>query len=59
MGGDGVGGVNFEILLLLKISLRNLKLTWAKHTTQSKHIIYSCARKEKIGGSRIQKIVHV
>ena len=58
-GGDDVEGINSEIVRLMKILLRNLKLGRGKHTMQTKHIKYSCARKEKIGRSRLQKIVHV
>ena len=46
-GGDVVGGINSEIARLMKISLRNLKLGRAKHTTQTKRVKYSCARKKE------------
>ena len=59
MGGDVVGGINSEIARLMKISLRNLKLGRGKHTMQTKHVKYLCARKQKIGRSRLQKNVHV
>ena len=59
MGGDVVGGINSEIARLMKISLRNLKLGRGKHTTQTKRVKYSCARKKKVGKSRLQKNVHV
>ena len=59
MGGDVVGGINSEIACLMKISLRNLKLGRGKHTMQMKHVKYSCARKQKIGRSLLQKNVHV
>ena len=59
MGGDVVGGINSEIARLMKISLRNLKLGRGKHTTQTKRVKYSCARKKKVGRSRLQKNVHV
>ena len=49
MGGDVVGGINSEIVRLMKISLRNLKIGQGKHTMQTKRVNYSCARKEKIG----------
>ncbi len=58
-GGDVVGGINSEIARLMKILLQNLKLGREKHTTQSKRIKYSCARKQKIGSSRLQKPIHV
>ena len=56
MGGDVVGGINSGIMRLMKISLRNLKLGRGKHTTQMKHVKYSCARKKKVGRSRLQKM---
>ena len=59
MGGDVVGGINSEITCLMKISLRNLKHWRGKHTTQTKRVKYSCARKKKVGRSRLQKNVHV
>ena len=59
MGGDVVGGINSEIARLMKISVRNLKLGRWKHTTQTKHVKYSCARKKKVGRSRLQKNVHM
>ena len=59
MGGDVVGGINSEIVRLMKISVRNLKLGRGKHTTQRKRVKYSCARKNKVGRSRLQKNVHV
>ena len=59
MGGDVVGGINFEIARLMKISLRNLKIGRGKHTTQTKRVKYSCARKKKVGRSCLQKNVHV
>ena len=43
----------------MKISLRNLKLGRGKHTTQTKRVKYSCARKKKVGRSRLKKYVHV
>ena len=48
MGGDVVGGINSKIARLMKISLRNLKLGRGKHTTQTKRVKYSCARKQKL-----------
>ena len=54
-----VGGINSEIARLMKILLRNLKLGRGKHTTQTKRVKYSCARKKKVGRSRLQKNVHV
>ena len=59
MGGDVVGGINSKITRLMKISLRNLKLGRGKHTAQTKRVKYSCARKKKVGRSRLQKNVHV
>ena len=58
-GGDDVGGINSEIARLMKISLRNLKLGRGKHTTHTKRVKYSRARKKKVGRSRLQKNVHV
>ena len=55
MGGDVVGGINSEIARLMKISVQNLKLGRGKHTTQTKRVKYSCARKKKVGRSRLQK----
>ena len=37
-GRDVVGGINSETARLMKISLRNMKHGWGKHTTQTKHI---------------------
>ena len=54
--GDVVGGINFETARLMKISVRNLKLGRGKHTTQTKRVKYSCARKKKVGRSRLQKM---
>ena len=54
-----VGGINSKIARLMKISMRNLKLGWGKHTTQTKRVKYSCARKKRVGRSRLQKNVHV
>ena len=54
-----VGGINSEIARLMKISVRNLKLGRGKHTTQTKRVKYSCARKKKVGRSRLQKNVHM
>jgi hypothetical protein len=59
MGEDVVGGINSEIARLMKILLQNSKLGRGKHTTHTKRVKYSCARKEKIGGSRLQKILHL
>ena len=59
MGGDVVGGINSEIARLMKISMRNLKLGRGKHTTQTKRVKYSCARKKKVGRSRLQKNIHM
>ena len=54
-----VGGINSEIARLMKISVRNLKLGRGKHTTQTKRVKYSCARKKKVGRSVSKKNVHV
>ena len=54
-----VGGINSEIARQMKILVKNLKLGRGKHTTQTKRVKYSCARKRKVGRSRPQKIVHV
>ena len=43
-----VGGINSEIVRLMKISVRNLKLGRGEHTTQAKRVKYSCARKKKV-----------
>ena len=50
-----VGGINSEIVRLMKISVRNLKLGRGKHTTQMKRVKYSCASKPRNGSSRLQK----
>ena len=52
-------GINSKIVRLMKVSVRNLKLGWGKHTTQTKRIKYSCARKNKVGRSHLQKNVHM
>ena len=59
MGRDVVGGINSEIVHLMKILLQYLKLGRGKHTTQTKRVKYSCTRKQKIDSSRLQKNVHV
>mgnify|MGYP005830673343 CR=1 FL=1 len=56
MGGDVVGGINSEIARLMKISVRNLKLGRGKHTTQTKHVKYSCARKKKLADPVSKKL---
>ena len=55
-GEDVVGGINSKLARLMKISVRNLKLGQGKHTAQTKCVKYSCARKKKVGRSRLPKM---
>ena len=54
-----VGGINSEIMRQMKISVRNLKLGQGKHTTHTKHVKYSCARKRKLADPVSKKCTRV